>query len=143
MKLKTLLLSSSLLAFTSISIAAHSIQATARMHYGLPNTSTLLQAKAGYADSIVITNETNYTDTVRAWFVDGSSADLPIYPVSNFPYNVISIDPPYSYPYVTMEVDHDGMVISGPFTAYPGDRYTITPLSQGEKVEKLQSVKAN
>ncbi|MCX7120717.1 MAG: hypothetical protein NTZ67_02925 [Gammaproteobacteria bacterium] len=122
MRKVTSVLASSAVLFclmTSQSFAATT--ATNSMHYG-KQTAIL---KSGSTDApIVITNYTYQADNVTATFIDGSSKSMTIFPVSNPPYNVISIGD--SSPFVLIEIDAlDGTPLFGPQDVYPGQQVSI------------------
>ncbi|MCX7125958.1 MAG: hypothetical protein NTU49_09570 [Gammaproteobacteria bacterium] len=91
--------------------------AAASMHYGK-------QTIAGTDAPIVITNCSDQSANVSADFTDGSSKEMPIYPVFQYPMNIISICE--SAPYVMIEVDAlDGTVLFPQQAVYPGQDVNI------------------
>ena len=98
-------------------------QAASSMHYGMPMVLNAESKTQGYGP-IVITNCSYQMDIVSAWFVNGSFNTMPIYPVTAYPRNVISIDDPY--PYVNIEVDaFDGTILFPEQPVYPGQDVNI------------------
>ena len=91
------------------------------MHYG--NTSATSLKKSGDA-SIVVTNCSDQMANVGAWFTDGSSKAMPIYPVGSYPMNMISID--NSYHFVNISVTAmDGTTLFPYQPVYPGQHVNI------------------
>ncbi|OGT26531.1 MAG: hypothetical protein A2624_06930 [Gammaproteobacteria bacterium RIFCSPHIGHO2_01_FULL_42_8] len=90
------------------------------MHYGPAKVArTQVQSKDAY--SVTVTNCSYQMENVYAWFTDGSSKEMPIYPANNYPMNIISIDYPSDYPYVYIEVTAlDGTVLFPQTAEYPG-----------------------
>lgn len=96
-------------------------QAANSMHYGMPTASA--KTVQGFG-SIVITNCSYQMADVSAWFVDGSFKFMPIYPVTRYPENMISIDNPF--PFVDIQVAaFDGTVLFPEQAVYPGQHVNI------------------
>lgn len=109
-------------------------QAASSMHYGMSTASA--KTAQGFG-SIVITNCSYQAAIVSAWFIDSSFKSMPIYPVTQYPENVISIDNPY--PFVDIQVTaFDGTVLFPEQAVYPGQHVNI---GCGEKLSTLSHAK--
>ncbi len=95
-QLRTLIYSAVLCLATGSALAAGHTSAANHAHYGqpTPTMATTGGTTAKYAVPLVVTNNTYQEYNVQLTQADGSRDNMPIQPVNNYPYNVISINRP-------------------------------------------------